>query len=229
MSFRIDAHEKFHRRLHAGFFVALWSVILGSAAVAYVLHSPFIFLPSLLLLPLSARGLASAVVDVLINVAPRALVALMHRGWHGTYRAFEGFQVRVVEGEDDTPSTVVADDLLQLLEQPVSALDRRKLAARFPGDFFRSDHPLADGEWVFTDAGSLLYLHGLFRSRDERGETARRLAAWLEREVFRPIDNRRTATTGRAYRFTTDGHIKGRPQRTPEAFRSERPLPPPAA
>lgn len=229
MSFRIDAHEKFHRRLHAGFFVGLWSLILGSAVVAYVLGNPLVFLPSLLLLPLSARGLASAVVDVLANALPRALVALMHRGWHGAYRTFDGFQVRVVEGEDETPSTVVADDLMSLLDQKISARDRRKLAMRFPGDFVRSEHPLADGLWVFTDRASLDYLKGFFSRRDGQGDTARRLAAWLEREVFRPIDNRRTQATGRAYRFTTDGHLRGRPQAATAAFRSERPLPPPAA
>ncbi len=38
--------------------------------------------------------------------------------------------------------------------------------------------------------------------RTARGRSAQLLALWLEREVFMPIDNRRTKATGKTYAFT---------------------------
>ena len=40
--------------------------------------------------------------------------------------------------------------------------------------------------------------------RTPRGRTAQLLVLWLERTVFMPIDNRRTAETGKTYAFTRE-------------------------
>ena len=40
--------------------------------------------------------------------------------------------------------------------------------------------------------------------RSPRGRTAHKLALWLERSVFMPIDNRRTAATGKTFPFTKE-------------------------
>ena len=40
--------------------------------------------------------------------------------------------------------------------------------------------------------------------RTQRGRDALKLALWLERSVFMPIDNRRTAATGKLYPFSKE-------------------------
>ena len=40
--------------------------------------------------------------------------------------------------------------------------------------------------------------------RTTRGRDAMKLALWLERDVFMPIDNRRTAETGKTFAFTKE-------------------------
>ena len=52
---------------------------------------------------------------------------LVHHGWHGKYRAFEGQRVRVIDGERHTPSRVFAYDVFKILGQRPSLTDLEKL------------------------------------------------------------------------------------------------------
>ena len=120
---------------------------------------------------------------------------LVYRGWHGKYRAFEDRRVRVLDGERESPSQVFAADIFDILGQSPSDTELAKLAARYGTGFVKGAEDLGEGEWLFSDEACMAYI---------RGHGAHKLALWLERSVFMPIDNRRTAATGKTYAFTKE-------------------------
>ena len=130
-----------------------------------------------------------------IDDTPQWVRALIYRGWHGKYRAFEDRRVRVIDGEQHAPSRVFAADIFDILGESPSETELAKLAARYGTGFEKGTEGLAESEWLFVDEACLAYV---------RGHHAMKLALWLEREVFMPIDNRRTAETGKTYAFTRE-------------------------
>ena len=145
------------------------------------------------------------VLPILMDDMPYAWRKLVYRGWHGKYRAFEDRRVRVIDGERHIPSRVFAADIFAILGQSPSDVDLAKLEARYGTGFERGTEGLAEGEWLFVDEACMAYMRGYMdEQRTPRGRDAMRLALWLEREVFMPIDNRRTAATGKAYAFTKE-------------------------
>lgn len=154
--------------------------------------------------PLVAFLLARRFMDTALDDLPRWCRWVLYRGWHGTYRAFDDHRVRVLDGEKDTPSRVFAADIFEILNLKPSALEIAKLEVRHHHDLFQGVESPAKGEWLFTDAACLAFVRThLDDQRSDRGRTALRLTQWLERSVFMPIDNRRTAQTGKDYPFTS--------------------------
>jgi hypothetical protein len=175
-----------------------WGLVLVVAYFAllvYLLVAPGTRIIGVLSVPVAGVLIAWYFVPALMDDAPQWWRRLVYRGWHGKYRAFEDRRVRVLDGERDTPSRVFAADIFEILGETPSALDLAKLAARYGADFDQATEGLARGEWLFTDSACIAYV---------RGRDARKLALWLERSVFMPIDNRRTAVTGKLYPFTKE-------------------------
>ena len=139
--------------------------------------------------------LARIIVPIFMDDLPYAVRKLVYRGWHGKYRAFEDRRVRVLDGERHTPSRVFATDIFKILGQSPAQVELEKLAARYGTGFEKGTEGLAEDEWLFMDEACLAYV---------RGHQAMKLALWLEREVFMPIDNRRSAETGKSYAFTRE-------------------------
>jgi hypothetical protein len=99
---------------------------------------------------------------------------------------------------------VFAADIFEILNLKPSAMEIATLEARCGNAFFQGVESPAEGEWLFTDAACLAFVRAyLDDQRSDRGRTALRLTQWLERSVFMPIDNRRTAQTGKDYPFTS--------------------------
>jgi hypothetical protein len=147
----------------------------------------------------------SLVLPILMDDAPYALRKLIYRGWHGKYRAFEGQRVRVLDGARATPSRVFAADIFKILGQTPSLTDLERLETRYAAGFEKGTEEPAEGEWLFTDEACVGYVRRhMDEQRTTRGRDAMKLALWLEREVFMPIDNRRTAETGKPYAFTKE-------------------------
>src|SRR5262249_19517931 len=109
-----------------------------------------------------------------------------------------------LEGESDAPSRVFAVDIFEILDLKPSAMEIARLRVRYDHNLLQSAESPTEGEWLFTDAACLAFVRAhLDDQRSERGRTALRLSLWLERSVFMPIDNRRTAQTGKDYPFTS--------------------------
>ena len=185
----VDRSGRLRARLSFAFFLAY------CALVVYLLVNPYtrvigIFNVVVVAFMLSHYFLKSAVED-----PQRWWRQLVYRGWHGKYRAFEDRRVRVIDGERDTASRVFAADIFGFLNQSPSDMDLAKLEARYGAGFVRGTEGLAEGEWLFSDEACMAYV---------RGHGAQKLALWLERSVFMPIDNRRTKATGKTYAFTKE-------------------------
>ncbi|MBV9190312.1 MAG: hypothetical protein JO292_03735 [Betaproteobacteria bacterium] len=130
---------------------------------------------------------------------------LVYSGWHGKYRAFQGHRVRVIDGERYTPSRVFAADIFEILGQKPSLTDLELLQTRYATGFEKGTEDPAEDEWLFTDEACVGYVQRhMDEQRTQRGRDAMKLATWLEREVFMPIDNRRSAATGKTYAFTKE-------------------------
>ena len=148
---------------------------------------------------------ARLVVPVLMDDMPYGIRKLVYRGWHGKYRAFEDRRVRVLDGERHTPSRVFAADIFDILGQKPSLTDLEKLESRYGTGFEKGTEEPAEGEWLFTDEACIGYVQRhMDEQRTQRGRDAMKLVTWLEREVFMPIDNRRSAETGKTFAFTRE-------------------------
>jgi hypothetical protein len=185
--------------------VGLLLALAYFALLVYLLMHPGTRIIGVLSVPIAGALIAWYFVPTLIDDTPQWWRRLVYRGWHGRYRAFEDQRVRVIDGERDTPSQVFAADIFDILGEAPSAIELAKLEARYGAQFARGTEGLAEGEWLFTDAACMAYVRGqMDDQRTPRGRDAHKLALWLERSVFMPIDNRRTAATGKIYPFTKE-------------------------
>ena len=223
--FRHDDHVAFHRTLSRSYYIAIWAAVFGMFALGITGAaggaSIALVIMAFASLPLAARSIAPLVVDLLVSTLPSVFLALVHRKWNGAYRAFDGWQVWVVDGDGDLCSFVVADDVLVMLGEKISATDRRRIKLAGPDGFVICDDPMAQGEWVFSDEACLSYVARISQSRHhQHADLARRFALWLQRDVFQPIDNRRSRDTGKPYPFTSDAQVKLNANPAPKAFRA---------
>jgi hypothetical protein len=195
----VDRADRRGRRWRA-FFAAAYL-----AVVVWFLATPDLRIVGLFLVPLAGFLLSWRFLSLALDDLPHWWRRGAYSGWHGRYRAFEGHRVRVIDGEKERPSRVYAADLFGILGLAPSALELRKLEARFRGSFQRGAEGSEANEWLFDDAACIAFVRAhLDDRRTPRGRTAHRLALWLERTVFMPIDNRRTAETGKTYAFTRE-------------------------
>ena len=185
-------------RWRAFFTVAYLAVMIGFLA------TPDLRVVGMFLVPLAGFLLSRHFLNVALDV-PHWWRRFAYSGWHGRYRAFQGQRVRVIDGEKETPSRVYAADIFGILELAPSPLELQKLQARFRGSLQRGAEGSEANEWLFDDAACIAFVRAhLDDRRSPRGRTAHQLALWLERTVFMPIDNRRTAQTGKTYAFTRE-------------------------
>ena len=188
---------------------ARWRTVFLIAYCAFVVfcltsYDYLLLIFGVLNVPLVVFFLVRRFMDTALDDVPRWWRWYMHLGWHGKHRAFDDYRVRVLDGEKDTPSRVFAADIFEILNLKPSAMEIGMLEARCGNDFFKGVESPAEGEWLFTDAACLAFVRAyLDDQRSDRGRTALRLTQWLERSVFMPIDNRRTAQTGKDYPFTS--------------------------
>ena len=196
---RIDRAERRGRRWRAFFAVAYLAVMV------YFLATPDLRIVGLYLVPLAGFLLAWRFLSLALDDVPQWWRRFAYRGWHGRYRAFGGHRVRVIDGEQETPSRVYAADIFAILGLAPSPLELQRLEARFQGSLQRGAEGTEANEWLFDDAACIAFVRAhLDDQRTPRGRTAQQLVLWLERTVFMPIDNRRTAETGKTYAFTRE-------------------------
>jgi hypothetical protein len=184
----------------------LFVLFLGYCAlVVYLIINPSTRIIGVLNVVLVGYLIPRWALPIVMDDLPYLWRSLAYRGWHGRYRAFDDRRVRIIDGERHTPSRVFAVDIFEILGQSPSAVDLAKLAARYGTGFEKGTEGLAEGEWLFMDETCLAYVRGqMDESRTQRGRDAMKLATWLERDVFMPIDNGRTAATGMPYAFTRE-------------------------
>jgi hypothetical protein len=195
----VDRADRRRRRWRAFFTVAYL------AAVVCFLATPDLRIVGLFLVPLAGFLLSRRFLNLALDDVPHWWRRFAYSGWHGRYRAFEGHRVRVIDGENERPSRVYAADIFGILGLAPSPLELRKLEARFRGSFQRGAEGSEANEWLFDDAACIAFVRAhLDDRRTPRGRTAHLLVLWLERTVFMPIDNRRTAETGKTYAFTRE-------------------------
>lgn len=195
----VDRADRRGRRWRA-FFAAAYL-----AVVVWFLATPDLRIVGLFLVPLAGFLLSWRFLSLALDDLPHWWRRFAYSGWHGRYRAFEGHRVRVIDGEKERPSRVYAADIFGILGLAPSPLELQKLEARFRGSFQRGAEGSEANEWLFDDAACIAFVRAhLDDRRTPRGRTAQLLVLWLERTVFMPIDNRRTAETGKTYAFTRE-------------------------
>jgi hypothetical protein len=185
-----------------------WRAFFTAAYLAVMicfLATPDLRIVGLYLVPLAGFLLSRRFLNLALYDVPHWWRRFAYSGWHGRYRAFDGRRVRVIDGEKERPSRVYAVDIFGILGLSPSPLELQKLEARFRGSFQRGVEGLEANEWLFDDAACIAFVGAhLDDRRTPRGRTAHLLVLWLERTVFMPIDNRRTAETGKTYAFTRE-------------------------
>jgi hypothetical protein len=183
-----------------------WRAFFSAAYLAvmvWFLATPDLRIVGLFLVAPAGFLLSRRFLNLALDDVPYWWRWFIYSGWHGRYRAFEGHRVRVIDGEKERPSRVYAADIFVILELAPSPLELKKLEARFRGNFQRGAEGSEANEWLFDDAACAAFVRAhLDDRRTPRGRTAHQLVLWLERTVFMPIDNRRTAETGKTYAFT---------------------------
>ena len=187
---------------------AAWKLVFAvayCAFVVYLLANPLTRIVGIFNVVAVGFILSWYALKVGFDDAPQWIRGLVFRGWHGKYRAFEDQRVRVVDGERFTPSRVFAADIFKILGQTPSLTDLEKLQTRYGTGFEKGTEEPAEGEWLFTDEACVGYVRRhMDEQRTQRGRDAMKLAMCLERDVFMPIDNRRSAETGKTYAFTRE-------------------------
>jgi hypothetical protein len=195
----VDRTARVHKALLFALFLAY------CALVVYLIVNPSTRIIGVLNVALVGYLIPRWILPIVMDDLPYLWRSLVYAGWHGKYRAFEDRRVRVIDGERQTPSRVFAADIFDVLGQSPSAVDLAKLAARYGTGFEKGTDGLAEDEWLFADEACMAYVRGYMdEQRTPRGRDAMKLALWLEREVFMPIDNRRSAETGKTYAFTRE-------------------------
>ncbi len=193
----VDRQARFNKALLFVLFLAYCAVVV------YLIVNPSTRIVGVLNVALIGYLIPRWLLPVVMDDLPQLWRKAVYSGWHGKYRAFEDRRVRVLDGERHVPSRVFAADIFDVLGQSPSEVELAKLAARYGTGFDKGTEGLAEDEWLFVDEACLAYVRGhMDEQRTPRGRDAMKLALWLEREVFMPIDNRRTAETGKTYAFT---------------------------
>ena len=191
------------RKIQYAFFLVFF--VCAAAFAAYLIIHPEWRVVGVIVAAGVCFMVPTLLLPVLMDDMPHALRKLAYRGWHGKYRAFEGRRVRVLDGARHTPSRVFAHDIFKILGETPSLTDLEKLEARYGTGFEKGTEEPAEGEWLFVDEVCIGYVRNhMDEQRTPRGRDAMKLAIWLERDVFMPIDNRRTAETGKTYAFTKE-------------------------
>ena len=191
------------QRVYTALLLLLFLAYCG--AVVYLIISPTWRIVGVLNIALVGYLIPRWVLPVVMEDLPSLWRNLVYRGWHGKYRAFEDRRVRVIDGERHAPSRVFAADIFDILGETPSLTDLEKLQTRYGTGFEKGTEEPAGGEWLFTDEACIGYLRlHMDESRTQRGRDAAKLTIWLERQVFMPIDNRRSAETGKTYAFTKE-------------------------
>jgi hypothetical protein len=195
----VDKQARRGGRWKLGFAVAY------CAFVVYLLVNPYTRIVGVFNVVIVGFIISWYALKVGFDEAPQWIRGLAFSGWHGKYRAFEGQRVRVLDGVRQTPSRVFAADIFDILGETPSLTDLEKLQTRYATGFEKCAEKPAEGEWLFTDEACVGYVQRhMDEQRTPRGRNAMKLTLWLEREVFMPIDNRRTAETGKIYAFTKE-------------------------
>ena len=194
-----DRAKRWRGRLSFVFFLAY------SALVVYLLINPATRIIGVFNIIVVAFMLSHYFLKFVMEHPQHWWRQLVYRGWHGKYRAFQDQRVRVIDGVRHTPSRVFAHDIFKILKQTPSLSDLEALETRYGTGFEKGTEEPAEDEWLFTDEACVGYVQRhMDEQRTERGRDAMKLVIWLEREVFMPIDNRRSAETGKTYAFTRE-------------------------
>lgn len=195
----VDRTARFHKALLFILFLAYCGVVV------YLIVNPGTRIIGVLNVALVGYLIPRWILPIAMDDLPHLWRMAVYSGWHGKYRAFEDRRVRVLDGEGHTPSRVFAADIFDVLGESPSQMELTRLAARYGTGFELGSEGLAEDEWLFMDESCMAYVRGhMDEKRTQRGRDAAKLALWLEREVFMPIDNRRTAATGKVYPFTKE-------------------------
>jgi len=193
-----------------------WSIAVGVFGYGASVGSKEIKVLGAVLFALPALGSRHIVLTLLFEGLPRWFRT--DAGWNGEYHAFDNMRIRVIEGEGDYPSFVVLEDVWKMFNSAPKDMDIGMLRRKFGKSLRQSDDSRVRGKWVLEDKALVQYVSSLVHDKDI-GATANRFNLWLQRIVFRPIDNRRTLATGKNYAFTSDVHVQQSADMTPESFR----------
>lgn len=190
-------------RIYTALLFVLFLVYCG--VVVWLILSPNWRIVGVLNVALVGYLIPRWVLPVVMEDVPYLWRKAVYAGWHGKYRAFEDQRVRVLDGERHAPSRVFAADIFDILGEKPSLSDLEKLQTRYGTGFEKGTDEPAEDEWLFTDEACIGYVQRhMDEQRTPRGRDAMKLAVWLEREVFMPIDNRRSLETGKTYAFTKE-------------------------
>lgn len=190
-------------RIYTALLFVLFLVYCG--VVVWLILSPNWRIVGVLNVALVGYLIPRWVLPVVMEDVPYLWRKAVYAGWHGKYRAFEDQRVRVLDGERHAPSRVFAADIFDILGEKPSLSDLEKLQTRYGTGFEKGTDEPAEDEWLFTDEACIGYVQRhMDEQRTQRGRDAMKLAVWLEREVFMPIDNRRSLETGKTYAFTKE-------------------------
>ena len=193
-----------------------WTIAIGVFGYGASVGSKEIKVLGAVLFALPALGSRHIVLALLFEGLPRWFRT--DAGWNGEYHAFDNMRIRVIEGEGDCPSFVVLEDVWKMFNSAPKDMDIGMLRRKFGKSLRQSDDSRVKGKWVLEDKALVQYVSSLVHDKDI-GSTANRFNLWLQRIVFRPIDNRRTLATGKGYAFTSDVHVQQSVDMTHASFR----------
>jgi hypothetical protein len=193
-----------------------WSIAVGVFGYGVSVESKEIKVLGAVLFAFPALGSRYIVLNLLFERLPRWFRT--DAGWNGEYRAFDNMRIRVIEGEGDCPSFVVLEDVWKMFNWPSKDMDIGMLRRKFGKSLRQSDDSRVKGKWVLEDKALVQYVSSLAHDKDI-GSTANRFNLWLQRSVFRPIDNGRTLATGKTYTFTSNLHVQQSVDVTHESFK----------
>lgn len=193
-----------------------WSIALGVLGYGVSVGSKEIKVLGAVLFVFPALGSRHIVLTLLFEGLPRWFRT--DAGWNGEYHAFDNMRIRVIEGKGDYPSFVVLDDVWKIFNWLPKNMDIGMLRRKFGKSLRQSDDSRVKRKWVLEDKALVQYVSSLVHDKDV-GSTAIRFNLWLQRSVFRQIDNRRTLATGKDYTFTSNVHVQQSVDVTHESFK----------
>lgn len=193
-----------------------WSIAVGVFGYGVSVGSKEIKVLGAVLFAFPALGSRHILLTLLFEGLPRWFRT--DAGWNGEYHAFDNMRIRVIEGNGDYPSFVVLQDVWKIFNWVPKDMDIGMLRRKFGKSLCQSDDSRVKGKWVLEDKALVQYVSSLVHDKDI-GSTASRFNLWLQRSVFRQIDNRRTLATGKDYTFTSNVHVQQSADVTHESFK----------